>query len=228
VRIAVIFKRYLKKSLLRVIGSLKEVGKLRTRSKRNNKPLTLPEIFKMRTELKAKFIQHINARRNSEKGFTLVELLVVIVIIGILTAIALPTFLNETSKAKQTEGKQNVVSTNKAQIAYRGGGGDFATTWDILAISSVTGTGATGSTTNYTYNLASNATADSATVTVTAKDGSIKGYAGAVTRKANASGQTVMPTVICEANAVGTTAPTAPTVAAGADPLCNGMKTLSI
>jgi type IV pilus assembly protein PilA len=183
----------------------------------------------MRTELKAKFIQYVNARKNSEKGFTLVELLVVIVIIGILTSIALPTFLNETSKAKQTEGKQNVISTNKAQIAYRGGGGDFATSWDLLAISSVTGNTAVGSTVNYTYTLASTAT-DSATVIVTAKDGSIKGYSGAVSRISNAAGQTVMPTVICEATSVGTTAATPPATTGGSTaPACaGGMKTLSI
>ena len=58
----------------------------------------------MRTELKAKFIQHLN-HKQSEKGFTLVELLVVIIIIGILAAIALPNFLNQSAKAKQTEAR---------------------------------------------------------------------------------------------------------------------------
>jgi type IV pilus assembly protein PilA len=182
----------------------------------------------MKTELKAKFIQHINARKNSEKGFTLVELLVVIVIIGILTAIALPTFLNETAKAKQTEGKQNVISINKAQIARRAQEQTFTTSFDILAISSVTGAGAVGNTTNYTYTLASTAT-DSATVTLQAKDGSIKGYSGAVTRMTNTAGQSIMPTVICEATSVGTSAPNSPNTPGGTTaPTCNGMKTLSI
>lgn len=38
-----------------------------------------------------------------QKGFTLIELLVVIVIIGILAAIAIPNFIDQTSKAKGTE-----------------------------------------------------------------------------------------------------------------------------
>jgi type IV pilus assembly protein PilA len=38
-----------------------------------------------------------------QKGFTLVELMIVIVIVGILSAVALPNFLNQTSKAKATE-----------------------------------------------------------------------------------------------------------------------------
>ena len=38
-----------------------------------------------------------------EKGFTLVELMIVIVIVGILSAVALPNFLSQTSKAKATE-----------------------------------------------------------------------------------------------------------------------------
>ena len=38
-----------------------------------------------------------------QQGFTLVELMIVIVIVGILSAVALPNFLNQTAKAKATE-----------------------------------------------------------------------------------------------------------------------------
>merc|ERR1711934_167917 len=38
-----------------------------------------------------------------EKGFTLVELMIVIVIVGILSSVALPTFLSQRDKAKGTE-----------------------------------------------------------------------------------------------------------------------------
>ena len=38
-----------------------------------------------------------------EKGFTLVELMIVIVIVGILSSVALPNFLSQANKAKATE-----------------------------------------------------------------------------------------------------------------------------
>ena len=72
--------------------------------------------------------------RQSTAGFSLIELLVVIIIIGILSAIALPSFLNQAAKAKQTSAKLTVGSVNRAQQAYRVEKPTFAGTWTDLEV----------------------------------------------------------------------------------------------
>ena len=49
----------------------------------------------------------------SPNAFTLVELMVVVAIVGILSAVALPNFLTQTDKAKATEAKTNLAATLK-------------------------------------------------------------------------------------------------------------------
>ena len=57
----------------------------------------------MKTKLKTKTLNHKN---NSIAGFTLIELMIVIVIIGLLASIALPAYQNYINRAKITEGFQ--------------------------------------------------------------------------------------------------------------------------
>ena len=45
-------------------------------------------------------------------GFTLVEILIVVVIVGILAAIAIPTYYNYVKKGYATEAKTQIKSTN--------------------------------------------------------------------------------------------------------------------
>ena len=127
----------------------------------------------MKTELKAKFLNHILKKKKENEGFTLIELLVVIIIIGILSAIALPSFLNQAAKAKQSEAKTYVGSVNRAQQSYRIENTSFATAIDALQI------GIPTLTTDYRYEIAG-AVATSTIVATPIDTASLKGFSGGV------------------------------------------------
>jgi len=54
-----------------------------------------------------------------QKGFTLIELMIVVAIIGILAAIAIPNFLQYQLKSRQSEAKTNLQAIKTSEVAFQ-------------------------------------------------------------------------------------------------------------
>ena len=73
----------------------------------------------MATTLKLRLLEYISKKnKNINSAFTLVELIVVVVIIGILSSIAVPAFRNASDKARQKEASTLIATYVKAAQAY--------------------------------------------------------------------------------------------------------------
>jgi type IV pilus assembly protein PilA len=83
----------------------------------------------------------------NKKGFTLIELMIVVAIIGILAAIAIPNFLKFQAKSKQSEAKTNLKAIYTAETGYYGENNTYNTfdrvNWQPVGVA------------RYTYDLGS-------------------------------------------------------------------------
>ncbi|MBD2307502.1 prepilin-type N-terminal cleavage/methylation domain-containing protein [Chroococcidiopsis sp. FACHB-1243] len=153
----------------------------------------------MKKRLPVKFLKTLLSI-NQNSGFTLIEILVTIIIIGILSAVAWPSFINQSNKAKESEAKIYVGTVNRAQQAYRLENSSFASSISQLSIS-------IHNTASYTYNI-DGASATRARFTATPATIDLKAFSGCVSAN---PGDSVTGAIFLATPTSGTSNASAPT-----------------
>lgn len=132
-----------------------------------------------------------------QQGFTLLEILIVFVLMGILSAIALPSFLGQANKAKQAEARLYLGSMNRAQQVYVMEQGQFTSSLDKLGIS------LNSQTSHYQYTARLSNQPDSQNYVVHQADSlhpNLRPYSGMVAVVTEATGETLSVSILCEAD----------------------------
>ncbi len=122
------------------------------------------------------------------KGFTLVELVIVIVIVGILSVVAVPIYRGYTRKAMASEGKSLLGSIQTSQKIYYAEHSAFLTGLTNVGYNSVLDVDTRGNKYFKTYSVTANATGFTATTSGTGTASGITlTLAGAVTGEVTTS-----------------------------------------
>lgn len=105
-------------------------------------------------------------------GFTLIELMIIVAVIGVLMALAVPSFLDSVRKGRRAEAMASLTQVQQAQERWRANKGSYADNDKLTLAAADGGLGLSDTTANGYYGVAiSDATASGYTVTATAKSG---------------------------------------------------------
>ncbi|MGK7929289.1 MAG: type IV pilin-like G/H family protein [Spirulina sp.] len=148
----------------------------------------------MNAPFSTKLLSYLRDRHHREGGFTLIEVLVVVIIIGILASISYPSMLGQVNKAKQAEAKLNIGAIVRGQQIYYLEQGSFATDLPSLAM------GIRMETKRYRYDMATKDNGQSIVNGALPKDSSLRAYLGFAGIGFSAQGEIMIVTAICESN----------------------------
>jgi type IV pilus assembly protein PilE len=128
-----------------------------------------------RAMLKQHLVQPAAGRLIARRGFTLIELMITLVVVGILAAIALPSFLEQIRKSRRSDAIQTLAQLQQAQERYRANNTLYGTHFIVVG-GRMTGVGASTDT-----NAATSFTTSSGYYTLTLPASGSGGYTATAT-----------------------------------------------
>ena len=136
--------------------------------------------------------QWATTHRTSQRGFTLIELLIVIVILGVLASIALPSFLNQAARARQTKALNAVGAMNRAQHSFFYENARFSNSMTELGFAHL------NDDESYRYEVQGDQQAT--TIVARPEDDALRGYAGLAYLNLDGQGNAILSSLLCEGN----------------------------
>ncbi|MEA5449181.1 type IV pilin-like G/H family protein [Leptolyngbya sp. CCNP1308] len=138
-----------------------------------------------------------------KRGFTLIELMVAIAIMGVLAIVAIPSVLNQATRSKQARALKYIGMVNRAQQAFFVEHSRFAASTDELGFAD------NHAPPDYTYSVTAGGGGLEITSTrATPTNPALRGYAGVVFATVDPSGQARLGTVICQGGTADVPVPT--------------------
>ena len=99
-------------------------------------------------------MNHTAPKARRSAGFTLIELMIAVAVVGLLLAVALPSFLDSIRKGRRSEAFSALANLQQAQERHRGNNATYAST--LAALNVTTSTTAPGG--YYTLSIATSTT----------------------------------------------------------------------
>lgn len=93
---------------------------------------------------------HVLRQARLQRGFTVIELVIAVIVVGVLTAVALPSFLDSMRKGRRSEAFSALSAVQQAQERWRSNRASFTGTLSDLGINATTNPGG-----YYTLSIAS-------------------------------------------------------------------------
>lgn len=96
---------------------------------------------------------HMNKKPTSGIGFTLIELMIVVAILGIIAAVALPSYSNYVKRGHRSEGRAYLMNAAALLERYYSDNNQYAIATDTMPASVAADAGATSETGKYTGSM---------------------------------------------------------------------------